>query len=570
MDKRFKKLIKCVAAVLLVCSMAVVLLPPATAETVKLATVNYSGGLNLRTGAGTSYTSLEIMPNGTVLTILGEAHDAGGALWYKVAKYADPSKEGYVHSGYVLVSTVDTGTGGTDEQFEQYLTSEGFPESYKPALRLLHSMYPQWVFRAIKTGLSWQTVLANEAITARNLVPRSSNKLWINTSDVDSNGNQIGRDGQNWVSASREIVAYYLDPRNFLNLSYMFMFESLSYVEGVQTAEGVENILASTFMDNTHTVVYNGKNYTYAEIFMEVAAATGVSPYHLASRARQEQGVSGTTLSSGTVPGYEGYYNFYNINAYTTSSASAVQNGARHAQSQGWSNPYLSIMGGAAFLAKAYIARGQDTAYFQKFNVVNSADGLFYHQYMSNVMAAASEASTLRSAYADLNTPIAFAIPVYTDMPASAVQKPSETTVPELTLTGCTIGSSYITGASYGTDISALLEAAAVTNGGSVQIESVAGAKKTSGSICTGDVLKLFYASGNLFRQYSFSVRGDLNGDGEITLKDLLAVQKHLLNISFASGASLTAADANGDGSVNLRDLLAIQKHLLKISLLPR
>lgn len=566
--KQYKhnRISKKIAALLLSACFMVLLVPiGAGAETTRLATVDTSV-LNFRTDAGTEFPIIEQLFSGRVLLILGEKLDGAGGLWYKVSLYDNPESIGYVHSDYVVVTSVDPGGGSTDD-FEAYLDSEGFPESYRPSLRLLHAMYPKWVFKAVRTGLSWETVLSNESVIGRNLVPSSSNPLWINTSDVDSNGNQIGRDGKYWVSASRDIVAYYLDPRNFLNLSYIFQFESLSYIDGVHTTAGTENILASTFMNASNKVSYNGKEYTYAEIFQIAAASSGASPYHLASRARQEQGVSGTTLSSGTVTGYEGYFNFFNINAYTTDANSATTNGAIYAKSQGWTSPYLSILHGSGFIAKAYIVKGQDTLYFQKFNVVNKSDGLFYHQYMTNVMAPASEASTLRGAYTSYDLPIAFNIPIYTDMPESAVEKPTEAVVPGLTLTGCTIASStYVEGVKNGTDISTIISGASVTNKGSIKITSSTGAVKTSGPTSTGDKLNLYYSNGTLYRSYTFIVVGDTNGDGRISLPDLLQIQKHLLDISYVSQERFYAADINCDGKIGLVDLLAVQKQLLGIA----
>ena len=58
-------------------------------------------------------------------------------------------------------------------------------------------------------------------------------------------------------------------------------------------------------------------NKSYAQVIMEAAQASNISPYHLASRIVQEQGSNSTASSTGkgTYSGYVGYYNFYNINA---------------------------------------------------------------------------------------------------------------------------------------------------------------------------------------------------------------------------------------------------------------
>lgn len=63
---------------------------------------------------------------------------------------------------------------------------------------------------------------------------------------------------------------------------------------------------------------------------------------------------------------------------------------------------------------------GQDTLYFQKFNVVNKKN-LYSHQYMANLAAAYNEGRKLGQGYADKQQAFVFRIPVYSGMPASAV-----------------------------------------------------------------------------------------------------------------------------------------------------
>ena len=93
---------------------------------------------------------------------------------------------------------------------------------------------------------------------------------------------------------------------NFLNETNIFMFESL-YSKSYHTKEGVEKILAGSFMANK---VCPGSEKTYAEVLLEAGEKNNVSPYMLASRLIQEQGRKGTSsLISGTYAGYEGYYN---------------------------------------------------------------------------------------------------------------------------------------------------------------------------------------------------------------------------------------------------------------------
>ena len=72
----------------------------------------------------------------------------------------------------------------------------------------------------------------------------------------------------------------------------------------------------------------------------------------------------------------------------------------KYAKEQGWNNPYKAILGGASFLGSDYIGAGQDTLYLQKWDVVGT---IGTHQYMQNLMAAYSEAKTVKSMYSEIN-----------------------------------------------------------------------------------------------------------------------------------------------------------------------
>ena len=179
-------------------------------------------------------------------------------------------------------------------------------------------------------------------------------------------------------------------------------------------------------------------NKSYAQIIMEAAEEAGVSPYHLASRLKQEQGTSG---GSGLIAGnytyrdkegnfckdLVGYYNYFNVLATGSGSAAITQNGLKHAKSKGWTTPELAIKGGAEFLAKEYISNYQDCLYLEKYQV-DSAGGLYYHQYMQNVSAPYSEGYSTYVAYRDmdmLDNSFNFIIPVYENMPSTISPVPN-------------------------------------------------------------------------------------------------------------------------------------------------
>ncbi len=400
-------------------------------ETEGYGVVSSSSSLYARSGPGTKNDKVASLPSGWPVYITGSALDSYQDLWYQV-KFLD---DGRTLSGYVKAQYITRINIVEDPDFEAYLTSQGFPESYKTQLRIMHTLYPNWVFQAVHTGLNWNDVLAKEAKAGINLVENTSLPCWINTADVDENGEQVIRDAGKWVSASEAIIKYYMDPRNFLFNPYIFQFLDQSYSSSSNySIEGVEAILMNTFMASPNTFTAYDSEYTYAQTFMYAADLSGVSPYHLASRSKMENGSDGSVLTFGTVKGYEGYYNFYNIGAYSTKTNTAMENGAIYAQKTSpldyllpWDNAYDAIVGGAIFLGSGYIAKGQNTAYFQKFNVINGLSKVATHQYMGCIYGPASEASVTKSAYSSalLSSSLVFRIPVYNNMPESFCAKPT-------------------------------------------------------------------------------------------------------------------------------------------------
>lgn len=362
---------------------------------------------------------------GVEVTIVDEVPGADGYVWYQInALYNGTTIEGYVRSDFV---SLDAGTDGGEQQApeEPYITelkAAGFPDSYCSMLLALHQQYPEWQFLPVQTGLDWETVIAGESVVGRNLVQSSVNDSRKSTDSSAYNwatNTWYGFDGEGWVNASPEYIAYCMDPRNFLNEKYIFQFETLEFAS-YQNAEGVSNILANTFMAGNYTDT-DGETRSYADTFMEIGSSLSVSPYHLASRCKQEQGAKGTSpLISGNDSEYAGYYNYYNVRAFTTSNASAAVNGLAYAKQQGWDSIYKSIAGGSAVVADNYVKKGQNTIYFEKFNVVYEKS-LYSHQYMTSLQAAMSEGNSVGKAYSDKHQAFVFRIPVYTNMPETAV-----------------------------------------------------------------------------------------------------------------------------------------------------
>lgn len=395
--------------------------------------------VRVRTSTDTSSLSNVItkLYSGDQVTILDTVNTSDSYAWYHIGfNYNGNYTEGYITSQFVSKNAEYT----ADTDFEAYLNSQGFPDSYKEGLRNLHSQYPNWVFTADHVSYDWNEVVDAESKTGRSLIYGSAVSSWKSL-EPDAYNWETGEwytfDSGGWVAASKALVAYALDPRNFFNSTNIFMFEKLSYNPSLQSESGVRSIINGTFMQNTGNIgdgtplEYEGVTYTYPQAIMKAAQESGVSPYHLATRIIQEIGSSGASNSiSGTVSGYSGYYNYYNQGAYATSDASAIINGLKYATYtdsatlRPWNSRMKSIIGGAKKIGVSYINKGQDTLYYEKFDLISP----YWHQYMTNILAPRSESITSSKAYSDsmkASTALVFTIPVYQNMPESICAIPT-------------------------------------------------------------------------------------------------------------------------------------------------
>ena len=127
------------------------------------------------------------------------------------------------------------------------------------------------------------------------------------------------------------------------------------------------------------------------------------------------------------------------------------------------------------------------------------------------------------------------------------------------------ISSSYIKNISKGTTSNDL-----ITNikrnspSANVLITTSTGtALQSTDVLATGQVLNIRTAA-NEDKTFTLVVIGDTSGDGNVTILDLLQVQKHILNSKALTNAYFQAGDTSGDGKITILDLLQIQKHLVE------
>lgn len=165
---------------------------------------------------------------------------------------------------------------------------------------------------------------------------------------------------------------------------------------------------------------------SYGKAFYAAHKITGISAYMLASRIRQEQGLNGNASGQGIYPGYEGYYNPWNIEA---SGKGKLEKGAKYAKEHGWDTPLKGIIGGSVWLDSNYFKTGQDTFYLQKYDIVDGGNGYYWHEYMTYLPAPWQEAKILKMAFTEeaLQDEAVFKIPIYNNMPEEPCPCPKST-----------------------------------------------------------------------------------------------------------------------------------------------
>lgn len=498
---------------------------------------------------------------------------------YYYVKYTNPkgiSYNGYVCADYVKTS-IDT------SKYEKEFHDAGIPEIYYEKLTLLKETHPNWIFTGYKTGLNWEDVIANESIVGMSYI-QSSNPLYLSLDEgsynISTNTYNMMETG-GWYAANKKTVAYYMDPRNFMDEKQIFMFENLGYNATYQTEEAVNSVLENTDL------------LQYSKIFMEASIYDGnnVSPIMLAARARQEVVKGDGKLSAsanGSLFKENVTYNFYNIGATTACKIDGItvyepiQCGLQYAFAKGWSTPEIAIKSGAKQIASGYINVGQNTLYFQKWNVTNNSYGNYSHQYMTNIMAPSSEGKTTANSYSKisglLDSSIEFIIPVYENMPtdtavlpnvidqAAIDSKKEEQKIIDISevigksgyaihgdfLVNVALGETAVNTISKLKATSSDIEVKIIRNGSSIFANEILG---------TNDIIQI--KSGEMESTFRVIIYGDVNGDGRISAVDYVNIKNYIMGSSGLSSTYKEAADANKDGKITAVDYVNVKNYIM-------
>lgn len=377
-----------------------------------------SNNVSVRKTPSTSGDYIETLSLGTNVQILEEVtgnknSSCDSGKWYKIQYYGNAT--GYMCKDYVTKKEEIT---LTNEEYTTMYKNLGFPDEYIPYLNYLHQKYPSWQFVPKQTNLNF--AVSVDAEEGKNYM-QSTNPNYITSTKP--------AEGSSWYHVNTGVIAFYMDPRNWLTEERIFMFEKQDFSTSLE--EQYPSLIKTIFGTGT----LGADEYTIP--MFNAGKSNNISPLLIATRIRLEVGANGTDSTNGTEftwkgQKYSGYYNFFNIGAYEETidgvKYSSITRGLAYAaklinrDGNPWNNIETAITEGSSFLANGYVNKGQGTLYYQKFNVSPDAYYSTYtHQYMTNIQAPATEGNQSYNSYKKselLNQPLIFEIPVYKNMPS--------------------------------------------------------------------------------------------------------------------------------------------------------
>ena len=621
------------------------------------AKVNTSSYISVKTSPSYSSTTKDKIITGTRVKVIEKTNSKASCEegWLYVS-YHD-GREGYVCGDYIRTKeelTLNESEYTEAEKKYAEELSKKFPATYIPYLMRMHRNHPNWIFTPYNTNISWNELLDGE---------QGKNKIESTTTTVLNYyiiPGSSGTEGGNWYYVNDAVNAYFMDPRNFLSETFIFTFENVKFNKEVQTKELIKSFFKTSYLSQDEYVGY----------FMEAANTYGVSPLHLAARVSKEGGdvetygpVSGSANTSYSGCNLNGYYNYYNIGAYSNWTqglyyAAGKECDIESSNSFGrpWKTRRDAILGGANFIASQYVNENKNTLYFQKFNVVKKT--YFTGQYMSNIMAPTQEGENIYDSLKkteNINASFEFIIPIYNNMPEN-VSLPNladtDTSLSNIKIDGKTItgfdpdvieythyviktvdkitlnvtptksttkvdyketielkdnetrieikttsqsgdtktykiivkkvdnvtsindilsklsvkvNGTFMKNISEGTSSNSLIANIKKADPTSTVVYKDSSGKTITNAINlrTGDKLEIKSSNGET-KVFDIVVNGDVDGDGLVTIKDLLRVQKHILKESVLTNAYKEAGDTDVDNNITIKDLLRVQKHILK------
>ena len=219
--------------------------------------------VNVRADATTSSNSLGKLSY-VYVTKNGEKQGVDGKIWFNIT-YGEIT--GYIRSDYIEEIPVVT-----DQSFEEQL--KAFPESYRDYLRQLHSVYPNWKFYPDNIDMTLDEAARLELVRkVTDYKSLSWRSMDLGAYDGGT-GEGVSKENGRWYYVAREVIKYYMDPRNFLNANSIYTFLQQSYDPVHQTEAGLRKVISGTFLERG----YDGDGDAYVKDIMNAAKESKVNP----------------------------------------------------------------------------------------------------------------------------------------------------------------------------------------------------------------------------------------------------------------------------------------------------
>ncbi|WP_274519602.1 N-acetylglucosaminidase [Caenibacillus caldisaponilyticus] len=366
---------------------------------------------NIYSKASTSSKVLKTYVKGSILKY--KTFTSG---WYECTVYVNGAKK----TGYIKVNDVENATSSPKSVQAMVIADQVTVRSYASSNAPILKSYIMGAILKLKTFTSgWYscTVYINGKATtgyiSKSGLKEFTGNVGIYTSYTSYNItlNQAidmqmkvdpKADGLGKVPATRDQVAYYLNPDNFSQTdSSYFQFLKLSAFSGTNATDINNNILEGKG-------VLAGK----AEAFITAAKTYNINEIYLISHALLETGNGTSQLAKGIKVNGVTVYNVYGVGA---TDGCADTCGAQFAYNHGWTTIEKAIIGGAQFVSENYIHAGQDTLYKMRWNPAYMEQyGRAGHQYATDVGWAVKQTSTMVNLYSLLDQyTLIFDVPKY-------------------------------------------------------------------------------------------------------------------------------------------------------------
>lgn len=425
-------------------------------------------GLNMRSGAGTSYRVICVLKEGTVVDVISESNGwvkikYDGRIGYASGEYLQNIK---IESSQVSktkevntdVLNVRSGPGTNHsivgklkkgQKVDVLSEANGWSKiNYNGKTSYISSSYLSNVItqpskpdadNETNPGVSPDTKpenpndgTSNGSIaynslnyTLKDHIARQVDRVSVGGNVIDSSKPRSSsvmttfmmyQQSRAFIPADTNDIEYFLNPQNFTKSAKgMMQFLKIdSYKEGISEAE-LNSYLNSLAITSSGTNVF----YNQGATFINAAKKYNIDLAYLVSHAMWETGYGKSTLSQGqTITSFKGeplpqpvkVYNFYGIGAI---DKNANVSGAEAAYSNGWTSVEATIDGSAQWISSNYIKNtkyNQNTIYKMKWNYDYT-----WHQYATDVNWANGMSGimdTLVKLY-DSSSNLTFEVPKY-------------------------------------------------------------------------------------------------------------------------------------------------------------